>query len=157
MLMSDSMADAQCAITPQQYYSIVRGQIEHEDNLIGQRLSWFVAAQSFLFTAYAITVSNSGPNHTEPVIERMRLLLWLIPLTAILTCLLIYAAVIAGSIAIHALRRLYHNYADHSATTGLPPVMGYRSTQILGLAAPMLMPLVFLVVWLFLLIRGVVL
>ena len=37
-----------------QYYQIIRSQIEHEDNLINQRLSWFVAAQAFLFSAYAI-------------------------------------------------------------------------------------------------------
>jgi hypothetical protein len=144
-------------ITPQQYYSIVRGQIEHEDNLIGQRLSWLVAAQAFLFTAYAITVSNSGPGHTQPVIERMRLLLWLIPITAILTCALIYATIIAGSIAISALMRLYHKHGDHEATVGLPPVMGYRRSQVLGQVGPLLVPLVFLTVWLILLVRGVIL
>lgn len=155
--MPDSNLGTQSTITAEQYYSIIRGQIEHEDNLIGQRLSWFVAAQSFLFTAYAITVSNSGPNHTEPVIERMRLLLWIIPMTSILTCVLIYATIIAGSIAVVALRRLYHNYADHTAATGLPPVQGYRRTQLLGQAAPMLMPLVFLVVWFILLVRRAIL
>lgn len=154
--MSDPTVGTQCVIAADQYYSIIRGQIEHEDNLIGQRLSWFVAAQSFLFTAYAITVSNSGPNHTQPVIERMRLLLWLIPLTAILTCVLIYATIIAGSFAILALHRLYHDYVDHAAVTGLPPVQGYRRTQLLGQAAPMLMPLVFLIVWFTLLIRGAI-
>ena len=34
-----------------EYYQIIRSQIEHEDNLINQRLSWFVAAQAFLFSA----------------------------------------------------------------------------------------------------------
>lgn len=152
--MTDSVTRTRCPVTPDQYYSIVRGQIEHEDNLIGQRLSWFVAAHSFLFTAYAITVSNSGPNHTQPVIERMRLLLWIIPTTAILTCVLIYAAIVAGSIAIMSLRRLYHNYVDYAAIEGLPAVQGYRRTQLLGQSAPMLMPLVFLIVWLILLVRG---
>ena len=40
-----------------QYYKIIRSQIEHEDNLINQRLSWFVAAQAFLFSAYAILLN----------------------------------------------------------------------------------------------------
>jgi hypothetical protein len=40
-----------------QYYRIIRSQIEHEDNLINQRLSWFVAAQAFLFSAYAILLN----------------------------------------------------------------------------------------------------
>jgi hypothetical protein len=143
------------SISAQQYYAIVRGQIEHEDNLIGQRLSWLVAAQAFLFTAYAITVSNSGPNHTQPVIDRMRLLLWIVPITAILTCALIYATIIAGSIAIVALRRLYHSHADHSECPGLPPVLGYRRTLVLGQIGPLLLPLVFLAGWLILLLGGV--
>jgi hypothetical protein len=141
-------------IAPEHYYAIVRGQIEHEDNLIGQRLSWYVAAQSFLFTAYAIVVSNSGPNHTPLIIERMRLLLWLIPMTSILTCLLIYLTIVAGALAIRDLRRLYRKHADYEATVGLPPVQGYRRTQMLGQAAPLFVPLVFLVVWVMLLARG---
>ena len=40
-----------------QYYQIIRSQIEHEDNLINQRLSWFVAAHAFLFSAYAILLN----------------------------------------------------------------------------------------------------
>ena len=51
------------SVLPLQYYAIIRSQIEHEDNLVGQRLSWFVAAESFLFTAYAITVSNIRPEN----------------------------------------------------------------------------------------------
>ena len=65
----------------------------------------------------------------------MHLLLTLIPLTAITTCLLIYITVIAGLIAIADLRRLYRSYTGHSATIGLPPVQGYRRTQLLGQAA----------------------
>lgn len=152
--MSDSTVGTGPAVTPERYYSIVRGQIEHEDNLIGQRLSWFVAAQAFLFTAYAITVSNSGPNHVPLIIERMRLLLWLIPTTSILTCVLIYVTIIAGIMAIGDLRRLYQKHADFEAVAGLPPVMGFRQTQIMGQAAPMVVPLVFFTVWVILLTRG---
>jgi hypothetical protein len=154
--MSDAtVSDADTTIAPEHYYSIVRGQIEHEDNLIGQRLSWFVAAQSFLFTAYAIVVSNSGPNHTALIIDKMRLLLLIIPSTAILTCALIYVTIVAGILAIADLRRLYRKHADYEATVGLPPVQGYRQTQILGQAAPLFVPLVFLAVWIILLGRGV--
>lgn len=155
--MAHQHLDTESPITQLQYYSIVRGQIEHEDNLIGQRLSWLVAAQAFLFTAYAVTVSNFGPNHTQAALDRMRLLLWIIPITAILTCALIYSTIIAGSIAITALMRLYHAHADHSAMAGFPPILGYRRAQVLGQIGPLLIPLVFLSVWLIVLIRGVTL
>lgn len=152
--MPNSTIGTEPAVTPEQYYAIIRQQIEHEDNLIGQRLSWLVASQSFLFTAYAITVSNAGPNHAPALIDMMRLLTWLIPVTAILTSGLIYAAIVAGTIAIARLRGLYHDYIDRAAVQGLPPVQGYRGTQVLGQAAPMLLPMVFLLGWVVLLTRA---
>jgi len=42
------------------WYRTIRDQIQHEDNLIVQRLSWLMAAQSFLFTGYAI-IANATP------------------------------------------------------------------------------------------------
>ena len=56
-------------ISPADFYRLIRSQIEHEDNLNSQRLSWFVASQSFLFTAYAIVLSNLSPGKL-PNIER---------------------------------------------------------------------------------------
>jgi len=140
-------------ISTDRYYSIIRGQIEHEDDLLGQRLSWFVGAQAFLFTAYAITLSNSGPSHVQWVVDRMHLLLILIPVTAILSCILIYMTVIAGLVAIADLRRLYRAHTEQAQTIGLPPVQGYRRTQLLGQAAPLFVPIVFLVVWTIVLVQ----
>ena len=37
-----------------------RDQIEHEDNLIGMRVNWLVAAETFLFVGYAILVNGSS-------------------------------------------------------------------------------------------------
>jgi hypothetical protein len=157
--MANSSTSHSQSIGPEKYYAIIRGQIEHQDNLIGQRLSWFVGAQAFLFTAYAITVSNSGtvssfgPAHAAWVIDRMKLLLILIPLTSILTSFFIYLAVIAGLIAIVDLRRQYRIFAGHSPHTGLPPIQGTHLTQLLGRAAPLFIPLVFFVVWMVLLFQ----
>jgi hypothetical protein len=152
--MADRSTSIQSTIGADQYYTIIRGQIEHEDNLIGQRLSYFVAAQSFLFTAYAITLSNFSPNHITWVSTRMKVLLILIPVAAVLTCALIYMTVIAGLIAMSDLRRLYREHADHSAAAGLPPVQGYRRAQLMGQAAPIFVPLVFIAGWLIVLANG---
>ena len=142
-------------MSPDRYYSLIRSQIEHEDSLIGTRLSWLAAAQSFFFTAYAIVTSNFGPTHPQWAIAQMHLLLTLLPIVAILTCLLIFTSIIAGLLAIAALRRLYITYVDHQAIEGLPPVQGYRRNRVLGEAAPFLVPLVFLCVWLILLVKGI--
>ena len=142
------------SISIREYYTIIRDQIEHEDNLIGQRLSWFVAAQSFYFTAYAIVMSNIRGDHTSWVTSQMRLLLILLPMVAILTSLLIYATVIAGLVAMAKLRDLYRKFVARERAAGLPPVQGYRRTQILGQAAPMLLPGIFIAIWMILLVHG---
>ncbi len=37
------------------FYEAARRRIEHEDNLNVNRLSWLMASQSFLFSAYAVS------------------------------------------------------------------------------------------------------
>ena len=50
---------------PVDWYRTIRDQIQHEDNLIVQRLSWLMAAQSFFFTGYAI-IANASPRLAIP-------------------------------------------------------------------------------------------
>jgi hypothetical protein len=135
------------------YYRIIRGQLEHEDDLISGRLSWFIASQSFLFSAYAILVSSLHPiSKTPDPNDSRRVLLVLISALATATCLLIFFSILSGIAAMRHLRSLYNRTAA-SHPGELPPVQGYRSTQMLGLAAPILLPILYMTVWLFLLIR----
>lgn len=135
-------------------YALIRGQIEHEDSLISQRLSWFVASQSFMFTAYAIVVSNMSASRSAWVSAQMHRLVVVVPVAAVLTCVLSFASIIAGLLAI---RNLHHGYRRlfETVRSDLPPIQGYRYTQVLGQAAPLLLPLMFLAVWLFLLAGGI--
>jgi hypothetical protein len=142
-------------MSPADFYRLIRSQIEHEDNLNSQRLSWFVASQSFLFTAYAIVLSNLSPGKL-PLIERqLNGLVLVIPIVALLTCMLIFATIVAGAIAMSNLRRMYSSH-ERSAADTLPPVQGYRLTQLCGQAGPLGLPPVFIIVWLVLLVQGVV-
>jgi hypothetical protein len=143
------------SLSPADFYRLIRSQIEHEDNLNSQRLSWFVASQSFLFTAYAIVLSNLQPGKTPSIEQQQRLLVILIPLVAILTSALIFATIVAGAIAMVNLRKMYKSHEGSSAG-GLPPVQGYRLTQLFGQAGPLGLPPVFIVVWLVLLVKHIV-
>jgi hypothetical protein len=138
------------------YYSLIRQRIEHEDNLVVQRLSWLVASQSFLFTAYAIVLNglttSPQPATATPLHQQMRLS-QLIPLVAILTCALIYISIVAAVKAIAGLRRMYRSRFP-SDETGLPGIQTDTLTRTLGLAAPLLLPLVFIGVWLYLSMQG---
>ena len=135
-------------------YRLFRGRIEHEDNLIIQRLSWLVASQSFLFTAYAITtngLSGLEPKLPNRFLEQAELLFRLIPMVAIGGALLIYISILAALRAIRQMRRMYQT---QSVPPDLPPIQTATATRLLGLSAPLLLPLLFVSVWLVLLLNG---
>src|SRR5437870_1087883 len=139
-----------------EYYHLIRQRIEHEDNLIVQRLSWLVASQSFLFTAYAIVLNGltaSPPPAAGALMHQQMRLSRLIPLAGILTCALIYVGIVAAVKAIAGLRRTYRSRFP-SDETDLPGIQTGGLTRALGLAAPLLLPLVFIGVWLYLSARG---
>ena len=141
-------------LSAQETYRLFRDRIEHEDNLIVQRLSWLVASQAFLFTAYAIT--TNGLNALDPklagrYLEQAALLFRLIPTVAISVAVLIDISILAALRAIRQMRRLYQTKA---ISPDLPPIQTSATTRLLGLSAPLLLPLLFISVWLVLLING---
>jgi hypothetical protein len=137
-----------------QYYRIIRSQIEHEDNLINQRLSWFVASQAFLFSAYAILLNAPSQARLEGFARQQEILFFLIPLVAIGVGILIYITVIAAMLATANLRRLLKTHMNEKDSALLPPVQGYRQTLLLGQASPILMPFLFMISWIVLLIKS---
>ena len=137
-----------------QYYQIIRSQIEHEDNLINQRLSWFVAAQAFLFSAYAILLNAPSQVRLQRFATQQEILFSLIPLVAIGVSILIYITVIAAMLAMANLRRLLEGHMKEEESALLPPVQGYRQTLLLGQASPVLIPLLFMISWIVFLIKS---
>jgi hypothetical protein len=128
------------------YSDAVRRQIEHEDMLIVNRLSWLVASQSFLFTGYAILLN--GPTQLRSVTFESHgtLLMKIIPVLAISTCVLIYLGICGGIGVMADLRR---DLARHHGALGdlRPPVQGTSPTLFLGHCAPLGLPPIFAVAW----------
>jgi hypothetical protein len=129
-------------------------EFEHEDNLINQRLSWFVAAQAFLFSAYAILLNVPSQVRLEGFGTQRELLLFLIPLVAIGMSIVIYITVIAAMWATANLRRLLKTHMNEKDSALLPPVQGYRQTLLLGQASPILIPFLFMISWIVLLFKS---
>ena len=80
-------------------------------------------------------------------------LVWIIPIVAILTCALIYMTILAAMRAMAALRNSYHSQfskEDH----GLPEIQTATPTRCFGLSATVVLPVVFIAVWLFLWMHG---
>lgn len=141
------------ALTPLDAYRLFRARIEHEDSLVIQRLSWLVASQSFLFTAYAITVNGlATPSPVAPLVLRQQLLLELLPIVGLFSAALIYGTILAAVQAIVSFRHAYHAHVG-AAAAALPPITTGGPTRLAGLSAPLLLPLVFVAVWLVLATR----
>jgi hypothetical protein len=137
-----------------EYYQIIRSQIEHEDNLINQRLSWFLAAQAFLFSAYAILLNAPSQVRLQRFATQQEILFTLIPLVAIGASVLIYVTVFAAMLAMANLRRLLEGHMKEEESALLPPVQGYRQTLLLGQASPILIPFLFMISWIVFLFKS---
>lgn len=124
-------------------FSLIQARLSHEDDLVNQRVSWLVNSQSFLLTAYAITLNGLAADASKPLAIVQRKLLNLLPLVGIACVLLVCVALIGGLSALSELRRF--------AATQYPKdrlfLISKPTTQFLGVSAPVLIPIVFLVIW----------
>ena len=133
------------------YGDAVRHQIEHEDVLIVNRLSWLIASQSFLFTAYAIILNGPAQMRSAHFAAHGELLIKTIPLLAISACALIYLGICGGVRVMANLRRELTRH--HTAIGKLrPPIQGTPLTLFLGHCAPLGLPPIFALAWTILLL-----
>jgi hypothetical protein len=129
-------------------YQVLRNEVKHEDDLIGQRVSWFTASQAFLLVSLAIahrgeTVMPKPGNNT---------LFPLVPIVALSSSILIFLGVIAGTAALWQWRaRLGALARSHPE---LPYVKYERLIVPAAWSAPLLLPVVFILAWVYLLVEG---
>lgn len=128
------------------YYELIRARLEHEDGLIVNRLSWLMASQSFLFTAYAIAANGPAPAAGRPL-----LLLQLVPLIGVISTAFIYAGVLAAVRAMQWLLATCRARLPDESALGVPPIFTPPPIRRWGMAAPLFLPAVFLLAWLYLL------
>ncbi|HET7343804.1 MAG TPA: hypothetical protein VFL90_20235 [Methylomirabilota bacterium] len=131
-----------------EFYRMIRARLEHEDGLTVNRLSWLVASQSFLFTAYAITLNGLAANPAGSMAERQAMLVRLIPVIGVATTGLIYTGLIASARAMTWLRGTFRAHVADESRLGLPPVHAPAGVVTLGQIAPRVLPPFFIAVWL---------
>ena len=134
-------------------YNILRDQLQHEDNLITQRLSWLMGSQAFLFTAYAIVLNGPERPKSALIGALQDYLLGILPAVGLLSAVLIYVSIIAGVIAMFGIHRLARSFCDDAAFR-FPPLRGRKLTRYMGFASPLLLPPIFIIVWLLIWGRG---
>jgi hypothetical protein len=126
------------------FHAMMRARLVHEDGLIVSRLAWLMASESFLFTAYAIVLNGAGTAQHDRLLK-------LIPVVAIASSALIFLGIVAAIRAIRWAQRLLRARVPDEAVLGLPPLNTPAGMVLAGLAAPVVLPLVFVAVWLYLL------
>jgi hypothetical protein len=82
----------------------IRERIEHEDNLLNQRVSWIVSSQAFLLTGYAMLINAPAQFRSEELVRYHALLMKLIPLKSICVTVLLWFGILAGILAMRDLR-----------------------------------------------------
>jgi hypothetical protein len=143
-----SKEDLSCA----EYYRLIRGQIEHQDELVNQRILWQIIAQAFFFSAYA-SVLNAPQDAKTPLFEAGQLLLfWLMPIAGLLAGALTYVSISASMKTIDHLRLLYEDYIraktpQDSSSKLFPFVQGPPDLLKLAKVSPTWMPILFTVTW----------
>jgi len=138
------------AMEPESYsLDELRRRIEHEDNLLNQRVSWIVSSQAFLLTGYAILLNAPIELRTAGHARDNTLLLKLIPITSIAITLLLWIAMLAGIAAMRALRLCAERHPSFAADH----IQGAAATRILGLTPIALIPPAFLITWLLIILR----
>jgi hypothetical protein len=130
-------------------FEMISSRIEHEDNLLNQRVSWIVSSQAFLLTGYAILLNAPLQPRSELFQHDHAMLVKLIPFTSIFITLLLWFGILAGIWAIRDLRARAKAHPAFEARQTLARPL----TRAIGLATPALVPVVFLITWLWLLFR----
>jgi hypothetical protein len=130
-------------------YRIIRSQIEHVDNTISQRIVWLVLSQSFFFSGYSILVT--GVPKSSMLIEQQQMLLTLFPVSALLMNVVSLIDIVSGMVY---LKKLSRDYNERGTTAGgYPPIEGYKNLNRAKNSSSLIVPLVFLTVWMIILLK----
>jgi hypothetical protein len=140
-----------------EYYRLIRSQIEHEDNLVNQRVIWQIISQAFIFGAYA-TVLGVPKEPKNPFFEgQQQLLVWLLPVIGLSASLLTSAGIRSSVKTISHLAKLYAQYSESKvrdvSTKLYPDIEGPQHVRKLAQLAPTWIPVVFSFAWCVILLR----
>jgi hypothetical protein len=130
----------------------IASAIEHEDNMIGQRTTWLVMGQSFLFAAFASLIQQGDVNAITRGVKLMRLL---VPLVGLLMPVLVLLAVSAATHAIWQWRNERDQLCKALEASGLewPSIGPDAWVAATGQLLPIVVALSFVVAWTVIIVR----
>jgi hypothetical protein len=134
---------------PLREYGLLREEIRHQDNLVNARLSWLVSSQAFLLSGFAVTLSGTA-QALRPIYAEVNLVLFAsLPIAGLITDIVSYATIWAAILRMRSIRELAHG----SHPPNLPTIQADQFERRLGLAGPVLIPVIFFGVWIAIIIQ----
>jgi len=131
-------------VDPREYVTMIREEIKHEDSLINFRLSWLLATQAFLFTAYAVAQDNN--NHLFARDGR-----YLIQTIGLVTTVAIFLGLLAAVNSFNHWQVKLRDFYLKPANLQFPRIKRPGFAIGFGFIAPAGLPIFLSCVWIFLL------
>ena len=135
--------------------NVIDSEIKHEDDLIGQRTTWLVMSQSFLFGAFVALVGQTGG--VSAAARLAKLLLIVIPLVGVMLPILVLAAVGAAMYAISQWRAERNRIFEMPEAKQLdwPRLENRGLVTVLGQLLPVAVSVGFALAWIVILMKMV--
>ncbi len=139
---------------PVDYYALMRGHITQTHDLINQRTIWLSISQSFFYGGYG-GIANAPKEAKNAVFSGQQdLLLWLLPLAAIVACAAVYTGLIGRVIHLLGLRKQFELYVgDTDALADYPSIDAPPLVRTMEKIAYLMLPAVFMAGWIFILAK----
>ncbi len=134
------MADAR------ESYPIYQGQLSHEHDNLNQRTFWYVFSQAFLFGAYASVVNAPQVAKSAMFARQQDLLVWVMPITAILISGLIYPLILISVRYMRELSLKFERIAGGDLDD-LPPIHGNPTLRHVGDLVHQSLPAILIAIW----------
>jgi hypothetical protein len=132
-------------------YKVIRGQVEHQNNALNQKVVWLVIAQSFFFSGYAIMVTGNPASESMKYVQHI--MLYLFPISSLLIVAISYIDILCGLVSLTKLRKHYESKKPKEDEE-YPPVAGWSELINFQYASPAILPMIFILIWGFILIKG---
>ena len=135
------------------YYGLIPSQLDRENQLTTQRVIWLLITEAMFAVGYVTLLTVSAESMTRPLLGvQQTLLLWTLPVTALVAGLLAYAGVLASLRRVAELIRWYAEYEKRSSpaersTEAYPPLQGGPHVHLLTHVSLRGLPFVFVIVW----------
>ena len=128
---------------PKEYYKIVRGEIQHEDELINNRITWLIYLQTILFAAFFLVSTNKPSPSYWKDFERF------IFIVGIGSSLHSLAGIIFAAVAVRQLRSGFWKQikAHRAHPRSYPDPVVNPAINCWGLFLAVLVPCLILLAW----------